>query len=205
MKRENYLRVTETLYPFSGLQNIDQEIVQKAARRGTKVHKICEAIASGLGEMGVTDEVKGYIDSFKIWWGEGRKIAAMEERFWDDTLFLTGQVDFILEEPEGLVICDLKTSYAPSKTWMPQGCAYAYLAKSAGYPIKGIKFIHLNKQGKPPKVHTYEMDETIFLACLLVYTQFFATGETWKKNKQIIKEKLSSLFRTETQTGSIKD
>lgn len=183
MNRENYLRVTEVLYPFSGLNNVDADVLRRAADRGTKVHKICEGIAAGLGEYGVDDEAWGYVESFKQWWGEGRKVTSMEERFWDDDLCFTGQVDFILDEPEGLVIADLKTSSAPSKTWVVQGCAYAYLAKNAGYNVAGIQFIHLNKHGKAPKVHRYDFDDGLFFACLRVFLHFFAKGEQWNELK----------------------
>ena len=171
--REKYLRVTHILYPFSGLQAIDPEIVANAAQRGTKVHQICEGIASGLGEIGVDNETWGYVESFKKWWGNGLDVACMEERFWDDELCLTGQVDFILKTPEGLAIVDLKTSSRPSKTWEAQGSAYAYLAKNAGYAIKKIFFLHLNKHGKEPKIYEYPVDDSFFLAILRVFKHFF--------------------------------
>lgn len=176
MTRTEYLRVTEILYPFSGLAMVNPAVLQHAADRGTRVHKICEGIASGLGELAVNEECAGYVESFKKWWGNGRDVVEMEKRFYDDEFCITGQVDFILREPEGLVICDLKTSSAPSKTWLAQGCAYAYLAKSAGYDIQGIQFIHLNKHGREAKVHSYEYDEDFFFSCLVVYLHFFAKG-----------------------------
>ena len=176
LKRDEYLRVTEVLYPFSGLAMVAPDVLAHAADRGTRVHKICEGIMAGLGEMGVDDETWGYVESFKKWWGEGRKIIEMEKRFWDDELCITGQVDIIYEQEGNFIVADLKTSSAPSKTWLAQGCAYAYLAKAAGYDIKGIHFIHLNKHGKAPKIHEYEYDEDFFLACLIVYLHFFAKG-----------------------------
>jgi len=171
--RENYLRVTKILYPFSGLQNIDPEIVEHAAERGTKVHKICEGIIKGLGEIGVNNETRAYIDSFKIWWEKGVEVVKMEERFWDDELFLTGQIDLIIRIPEGLAIVDFKTSSRPSKTWPAQGAAYAYLAKKAGYDIKKIYFLHLNKTGKEPKLFEYPVDDSFFLAIYRTYLHFF--------------------------------
>lgn len=45
-----YTRITEILSPFSGLDKIPKEIVANAARRGTKVHDICEGIVKGIGE-----------------------------------------------------------------------------------------------------------------------------------------------------------
>jgi len=171
--REDYIRVTTILYPFSGLRDIDPSVVAHAAERGTKVHKICEAIASGVPPLGIEDEVWGYVESFKKWFETADPIVEMEKRFWCDDLQVTGQVDFILDTPDGLAIIDLKTSSQPSKTWMAQGSAYAYLAKKAGYDIKKVYFVHLNKHGKPPKVYDYPMDDAFFMSILRTYLHFF--------------------------------
>jgi hypothetical protein len=172
--RENYLRVTQVLYPFSGLDKIPQHIVDNAARRGTKVHKICEGIMEGIGEHGVDQEVEGYVESFKQWWGEGRDLIAMEKRFWCDEYQITGQVDMIILDEEGAMsIVDIKTSSKPSKTWELQGNAYAYLAKSAGYEIKKVKFLHLNKFGLEPKIYEYPIDELFFLSILRIFNHFW--------------------------------
>jgi hypothetical protein len=174
--RENYLRVTQVLYPFSGLQKIDPDIVAYAAERGTKVHKICEGIVAGIGDIGVESETWGYVESFKKWWNTGIEVVQMERRFWDDELHFTGQVDFIIKLPEGLAIVDIKTSSRPSKTWQAQGSAYAYLAKNAGYDIKKIFFLHLNKHGKEPKLLEYPVDDSFFLAILKTFKHFFLKG-----------------------------
>lgn len=171
--RENYLRVTKILWPFSGMDKINPDVLENAARRGTRVHQICEGIIGGLGEIGVDEETWGYVESFKKWWNLGVDVVKMEERFWDDDLKITGQVDLIIKTTEGLAIVDLKTSSAPSKTWQAQGCGYAYLAKKAGYEIKRILFLHLNKHGKEPKIHEYEVDDSFFLDILRVYNHFF--------------------------------
>ncbi len=173
MSRENYLRVTQMLYPFSGLQSIDADILTNAAERGTKVHKICEGIVSGLGEIGVDDQTWGYVNSFKYWWGSGTDVLEIEKRFWDDELQVTGQVDFIIEILDGLAIVDIKTSSKPSKTWPIQGAAYAYLAKRAGYDIKKIFFLHLNKHGKEPKIYEYPIDDSMFLSVFKTFKHFF--------------------------------
>jgi hypothetical protein len=171
--RENYVRVTEVLYPYSGLDKIDADVLAHAAERGTKVHKICESIVSGLGEHGIDDETWGYVESFKKWWEKGVDVVMMEKRFWDDELKLTGQVDFIINTPEGLAIVDIKTSSRPSKTWAAQGCAYAYLARKANHDIRKIFFLHLNKHGKEPKLHEYPVDPSFFLAIFRTYQHFF--------------------------------
>lgn len=171
--RQNYLRVTNVLYPFSGLQNIDADVLAHAAERGTRVHKICEAIVCGIGEVGVDDETWGYVESFKRWWEKGINVVKMEQRFWDDELELTGQVDLITTDHGNLAVVDLKTSSKPSKTWQAQGSAYAYLAKRSGYNIQRVHFLHLNKHGKEPKIHEYPVDDSFFLSIYRTYKHFF--------------------------------
>ena len=160
--RENYTRVTTILYPFSGLDKIDPDILAYAANRGTKVHKICEAIIEGYGEIDVDDETRPYVESFKQWWNKGHEVVMVEQRFWCDELKITGQVDLIIKTEEGLVIVDLKTSSKHSKTWQAQGCAYAYLAHAAGYDIKGIQFIHLTSMEKSLKYTHTSMTKVFF-------------------------------------------
>jgi len=171
--KEGYIRVTSTLYPFSGLDKINPEVLSHAAERGTKVHKICEGIITGLGEYGVDDETEPYVSSFKQWWDKGHTVVAVEKRFWDDERHITGQVDLILQTEDGLVIADLKTSSKPSKTWPVQGSAYAHLARKSGYDIKKLFFIHLLRTGKEAKVYEYDISEEFFLSTYKVWDYFF--------------------------------
>lgn len=175
-ERENYTRVTQVLYPFSGLSEIDSKVLANAAARGTKVHQICEAIVKGFGEFDVDDVTRGYVDSFYKWWSLGHDVYMMEQRFWDDELKLSGQLDLIVKTEKGLEIVDLKTSSKPSPTWKAQGCAYAYLAKKAGYEIKNIQFLHLNRYGKQPTIYQYDVDDVFFLRIFEVWNYFFNKG-----------------------------
>lgn len=175
--RENYTRVTNVLYPFSGLEKIDPQIVENAAERGTKVHKICEGIINGLGELGVDEETHPYVESFKKWWEKGHEVLMIEKRFWDDDLEITGQVDLIIRNEDGsLAIVDLKTSSKPSNTWPAQGAAYAYLASQSGHDIQKIFFLHLQKTGKEAKIYEYPLDESLFFCIYRVWKHFYKTG-----------------------------
>lgn len=173
MTEQRYLRVTDVLSPFSGLDKIDKDVLQNAANRGTRVHKACEAIVEGLGEWDIDDEISGYVESFKKWWAKGHKVLSVEQRFFCSDLMLTGQVDLIIETPEGAVILDIKTPVKPSKTWGLQGSAYAYMARKSGYDIKGIQFLQLNKLGMDPKIHVYEDQFDLFKKCLDVFNHFY--------------------------------
>lgn len=173
MTDPRYLRVTEILSPFSGLEKIDPYVVKNAADRGTRVHKACEAIIDGLGEWDVDEEIFGYVESFKKWWALGHKVLSMEQRFKCSELMITGQVDLIIEKPEGAIILDIKTPLKPSKTWPLQGSAYAYMARKAGYPIKGIHFLQLSKTGTNPTIHVYDDQFDLFKKCLDVFNHFY--------------------------------
>ncbi len=176
MDREEYTRVTQVLYPFSGLDKIDPDVVARAADRGTRVHNICEGIIKGLGEFGVESDTEPYVESFKKWWDQGHEVEVIEERFWDDELQITGKVDLILKIDDGFAIADLKTSSKHSPTWEAQGSAYAYLARKSGYNIQKILFIHLLKSGKAPKIYEYPVDESFFINTLKVWKHFFKRG-----------------------------
>ncbi len=187
-----YQRVTEILYPFSGLKYVDPTILENAAARGTRVHKACEAIASGLEGWELPSEFQGYIASFRSWFDRGHKIIAIEERMFCDELGITGQVDLIVEEPEenligdeaqGVFIVDLKTSQNEAKSWMLQGSAYSYLAKQIGYHVKGIMFLRLRRDGSPAKEHHYDENMDLFRECLNVYRYFYGR-KTKKKGKE---------------------
>jgi CRISPR/Cas system-associated exonuclease Cas4 (RecB family) len=130
----------------------------------------------GFGEWNVYEEIRGYIQSFKHWWQQGVSVLSVEQRFYCPELMITGQVDMIIETPEGAAILDLKTSYKPSKTWPLQGAAYAYMARKHDYDIKKILFLHLSKQGKSPDLYAYEDDFETFKKCLDVYRYFFWDG-----------------------------
>lgn len=169
----DFQRVTEILYPFSGLKHVDPQVLENAAVRGTKVHKACEAIVEGLGEWNIEPEHRGYIESFKSWWGKGRKVLSVEERFYCERLGVTGQVDLIVEEPDGVYIVDLKTSASESKSWLLQGSAYSYMAKKKGYPIEKIMFLKLLRDGRVPKQFYYEENMQLFEECLNVYRYFY--------------------------------
>lgn len=175
--KQKCFRVTEILSRWSGLDRIPTDIVENAAARGTRVHNACEAIMKGLGEWGIDNEIRPYVESFKQWYTPDMKILAIEQRFYCNDLHITGQVDMIVNTDHGACIVDLKTSSSPSKTWPLQGSAYKYLARKHGYDIQGIQFLHLNRYGKRPKVYEYEDQWDTFKKCLDIHNYFYRKEE----------------------------
>lgn len=171
-----YLRVTQTLNPFSGLDSVDDQTLANACRRGTKVHRICECIVRGLGDFGNDEEAQPFVESFEHWWQTNPNVIEIEKRYFCKTYMITGQIDYICKDDDGYYIVDIKTSYSPSKTWKPQGSAYAYLCRIHGYDIKKIQFLHLKRNGKPPKIIEYEPDEDLYFSIYKTFKYFYGAA-----------------------------
>jgi hypothetical protein len=187
---KEYLRVTDILYPFSGLKDIDQEILKNAADRGTVVHKICDSILLGHGTIGLEELVQEYcrnpehvvkekekveflVKSFEKWF-VGKDFLKKPERFYDDDLLLTGECDLVYNDNGKTVLVDLKTPVKESKSWLLQGSAYSYLSKKEKYHIDRIEFIQLSRTGGKAKVFTYEENFPLFLSVLNTYKYFYS-------------------------------
>lgn len=172
MIRPGYRRVTDVLYPFSGLTYINRAILDAAANRGSIVHAACEAKIRKLGEF-IKPEFKGYLDSFNKWYGE-QTFIERPDRFYCDKYRITGECDALYVNDTGFTLVDFKTSAKESKTWKLQGSAYSYLAKLEGYPITRIEFVKLSKDGKDPIIYEYAEDMPKFINYLEIYEEHFA-------------------------------
>ncbi len=170
---EEYDRVTQVLYPFSGLDKIDSKIVEHAAERGQRVHSACNAIIDGLGAFADSDII-GYLKSFEMW-AKDKKFAPHPDRWYCNERMITGECDGIYENETGYTLYDLKTPQRESKTWILQGSAYLYLSKSLDpkYKINKIEFVKLDKNGGKPISYFYEPDIEMFFKCLDIYRRFF--------------------------------
>lgn len=171
--KENYTRVTEVLYPFSGLSKIDPHIVKNAAERGSRVHELCDALINDLGILDMDNKLAGYLTSFEKW-AANKEFLVKPSRFYCDKYMITGECDGIYKDGNDLILFDLKTPLRESKTWPLQCSAYAYMARRDGYNIKRVEVIKLCQTGKEPTVYTYEENFDLFLKCLDIYRHFFA-------------------------------
>ncbi len=174
MKEEikpGYTRVSSILSPFSRMDKINPQILSNAANRGTRVHLAADAILADVG-FPFEEQDEGYIESFKLW-VSGKEFIERPSRLYDDEHMITGDLDLLYKNEDGITLVDLKTSANESKSWMLQGSAYSYMAKKLGYNITKIEFVKLNKQGKQPKVFTYEENFALFCRCIEVYNYFF--------------------------------
>lgn len=178
MQDKQYLRVTEIISPFTGVEFVPADILQKAADRGTRVHNQIESYFDGWGLIGQED-TKQYLQCFeKFWEGyehnfEGAEIQT-ETRLYCDKLGITGQIDVIARFPHRTLLIDWKTSSRVYDHWHLQGAAYKYLCQQNGYPdVDNVLFVKLNKsRATTYKSEDHEHNLDIFFKCLELYKHF---------------------------------
>lgn len=177
---EGYDRVSHILSPFNGYGKIDQDVLDRAAHRGTRVHNIIteELLIKTPKEDRLG--VEGYIHSFEKFWADYQgEILHVEKRIKNDNVSLTGEFDLIARIAGQYVLIDWKTSVSLNRTWALQGAAYRMLANDAGIEIDACWFVQLDKKGKEPKVHVfgesndYKANLSMFWHCVHTYRYFF--------------------------------
>lgn len=169
---KEYDRVTDILFCYSCLGDIDKSVLKRAADRGTLIHNAADCIIADIPMDDIPDEYTGYINSFKLWM-DGKTFLSKPARFYDDELMITGECDGLYQQNDIITLFDLKTPVREGSTWGMQGAAYAYLAKKLGYQIDRVEFIKLSKEGRYPAVYQYPDVIASFLTCLEMYRKYF--------------------------------
>jgi hypothetical protein len=175
----NIPRVTEILKPFTGIDFIPKDVLEKAAARGTSVHALCAGIAKGawIPDGMIGENLLGYVNSFKLW-SEAQvdKFVTIEKRFTDEDLKFTGQLDFVILGKDGnLYLVDLKTSASHQKSYPIQMAAYDYLLEKHKIKVKGAMLVYLNKDGEFPNIHYLEdmqEERSVFMGALTCWHYF---------------------------------
>lgn len=185
----DYPRVTEVLKAFTNYDHVPLQILERAAARGTSVHALCAGIAKGawIPEGMISEELKGYVTSFRKW-AEAQvdKFIIIEKRYSDDHLQYSGQLDFvILGSDSKLYLVDLKTSARPQKTYPVQMAAYDYLLSIHNVHVEGAMLVYLSKEGEFPEIDLLEdmtQERQVFLDALNCWHYFNKRGKHGRKN-----------------------
>lgn len=182
--KDGYTRVSDILRIFSKYDAVPEDKLAIAAQKGDAVHTwIASYIRSKDGLFPVSiddlDEMyHGYGFQFLEWYdiiGE-HEVYALEERFYDDELKITGQCDLILKKENKYILVDFKTTYAKSKDWGLQLAAYSYLImRNRSVSFDDMQILHLRKEGGF-KIYSYDFTEQfpIFMKCVDLYNYFNA-------------------------------
>ena len=169
--------VTQIISPWADFSMIKPDVLERAAARGTKVHQICAAIATGLWVPSVPEECQGYIDSFRRWWDLVETVHIVEEEIIDETYGFLGHMDICctLKNEESPVVVDHKTPIAQQKSWKLQLAAYHRLAEIRGFSCNRVFSLRLKKDGSLPiadECKDIDQHFNIFLGALSAYKYF---------------------------------
>lgn len=179
---EGYLRCTEVIKPFSGIEFVPDKYLIPAGEFGSRCHNHIENLLSGFETPVEDDRIEPVLNSFAKFWKdqlhnfEGANII-IEKRLYCDKYKITGCIDCIIVTDTDTYVFDWKTSKAVHEpSWNLQGACYRYLLEVNGFTnIKDPVFVKLDRNGKDPFLFTcanYEEDLERFLNCLDLYNYF---------------------------------
>lgn len=175
----DYPRVTEVLRYYTGYDNVPQNILDNASRRGRQVHALCAGLAKGewIPDEIIDEAYQGYIKSFRQWSdAQVEKFPIIETRMNDGDFKYTGQIDFVVKGKDGeLYLVDIKTSAKPQKTYPLQIAAYENLLRKFNIQVKGAFLVYLKKNGDFPDIHFMEdltREFSVFLCALECWHYF---------------------------------
>lgn len=142
--------VTTIMKPLSSVlyRGVDEELLNRAAQRGTAVHNAIENYIK-FGIEDIADEYRGYFEAFLKWYREKDvQPIATESIVYHKTLRYAGTAD-MPAIVDGRIICvDFKTSASVNK--MLTGIqleAYAKAYESHGFGFDGKAILHLKANG----------------------------------------------------------
>ncbi|EFK09498.1 conserved hypothetical protein [delta proteobacterium NaphS2] len=176
--KQNWPSVTTVLSVFSDFSKIRPDVLERAAERGTRVHDICSSIALGFFPGSVSEDLAGYVVSFRKWFALVDEVLLIEERIFDPVYQFCGKPDLVVKlRGDGSPrLIDLKTPLAKGKLWSAQIAAYENLFKvKTGLECHHSGSLRLRPDGAFPLFDEYrhtEADLHAFLCALTAYRFF---------------------------------
>lgn len=175
---EKWPSVTTVLSVFSDFSKIDPRVLEAAAQRGTEVHRICSAIASGLHVPAIPEDIRGYVQSFQSWFDRVEDVLLVEQRLRDPVFMYHGKPDLVvrLRGDQAPRLIDLKTPLSRGRLWSAQIAAYERLFTVAtGQECPHSGTLRLRRDGRPPifdECRHGPSDLQAFLCALGAYRHF---------------------------------
>ncbi|MBE3085172.1 MAG: PD-(D/E)XK nuclease family protein [Bacteroidetes bacterium] len=171
--KKGYTRVSNIVGQWNKFDKIDKDVLANKCAIGTRVHEAIDADCKGA-YLPLDEPDSLYFESYEKWKNQTAfSIVKNEERYYCDSLMITGKPDAIIKMPneEGLVVIDYKTCISEyKKDWQLQGCFYHYLASKNGIELSPrMLFIKLDKTGELPKVYEYTYTKQLWQICVCAY------------------------------------
>ncbi len=191
--------VTQVLRRLYDLPKIDPDIIKNKGEIGKDVHSAIEAHIKGEWFPLEEDRRIAYFDSYGQWMPKAdMQYKITEKRYYDNDLFLSGQVDAVVTHCNcpALFLLDFKTSANESFTrdgmsaWNMQGHLYLHLLRKNGIDVSDeIIFLQLKTKktldgyvGVKPKEYLYTYDQAIMNRCLEEVHKYWEEFDSAKEN-----------------------
>lgn len=160
--------------------NVNQFNLDRAADRGSKVHKAIESIIR-YGDCEISDDFAPYVQAF-IKWFKDRKIKKddildIEKAYAHDKLLYAGTMDLVVKIDGVVTLVDYKTSCAAQKRlWGASENGYRILRdhNHPDTPIQRILILHLKNDGTYKEIDL-PIDDSAFMACLTLHNLMKST------------------------------
>ena len=175
--KNGYIRVTELLKAYQDWGDIPKEVLEAKAQIGTNVHEAIENHSVGLSIPNLTPREAKYFDSY-LKWAEHEEPMYLcnEERYYDEDLKVTGQIDCIVAFPGRHIgrILDFKTSAKESPLhWPVQATWYYMLCKKNKKDVSDTThMLQLKDNGSPAKLYTYIATQEMQDLCMSLYDAY---------------------------------
>ena len=164
--------VSEILKPIHDkiYGKINSKILNKAAERGTKIHRAIEFMSKyKLSKF--DGEISGYLESYKKFRSDYPtwELLHSEYRTYHKSLLYGMTVDEVYKTQKGIVLLDLKTtSETYLNTWSVQLSAYKSGYESQNEKVIKTYILKLNKDGE---YQLFKLNDkfSVFLSCLEIY------------------------------------
>lgn len=152
-------------------RKIDENTLEIAANRGTRIHRAIEFI-SKYNFCGIDSDISGYIEAYREFQNTHKswKLLHSELQTYHKFLLYGMTLDQIYETPQGLVICDIKTT----KVSHPNAWSFQLSAYKSGFEsqkskkVSKIVALQLFEDGRYI-LHELKDNFEIFLSCLEIY------------------------------------
>ena len=148
----------------------DEWFTEESRNRGNNVHRACELLDNGnLDWLSVSDEIRGYVAAYESFLSESKcGILEVEQRLFNENLFVAGTVDRIIKLNGRTTVLDIKSG-AHQKWWKYQVAGYARM-KFGKAPVNTMS-LELRADGKY-SVRNYNdhgHNVAVFESCVNVY------------------------------------
>lgn len=159
-KLESVTRLLSEVGISPSYEGISEEVMKKAAERGTMIHEEIHNLAVN-GEPGFSKEVQ----SFQEFLGSRWKVVESEKMVWDTNF--AGTLDLVLYDTEAdkYYLADIKTTSEPhlkSTSFQTSIYAYLYQRMPGSRKIDGVKMLWFDADGKCRPIDLfYQPDEKI--------------------------------------------